>query len=81
VKVHIRLFAVAKQLAGRDQLTLELPPGCTLGGLRQALAAHAPQLASIIPQVLFAIDSEYAGDDRVICDGNEIACIPPVSGG
>lgn len=81
MNVHIRLFAVAKDLAGRDSISLELPAGSTIGFLRARLAAEVPSLAAVLPQVLFAIGSEYATDDSVVSVGSEVACIPPVSGG
>ena len=81
MKVNVRLFAVARQLAGRDSMTLEVPPGTTIGELRARLASEFPDLAPVLPHVLFAIGSEYAGDDEPISDGSQIACIPPVSGG
>jgi sulfur-carrier protein len=81
VKVSIRLFAVARQLAGRETISLEVSPGTTIGQLRAQLAAEIPALAPLLPHVLFAVGTGYAGDDEPISDGSQIACIPPVSGG
>jgi sulfur-carrier protein len=81
VNVRVRLFAVAKQLAGQDLILLELPQGSTLGQLREKLAAEVPQIAAILPHILFAVGSEYAKDDAVLTADSEVACIPPVSGG
>jgi sulfur-carrier protein len=81
VNVQVRLFAVAKQLAGRDSIILQLPEGSTLGQLRESLAAEVPQIAAVLPHILFAVGSEYAHDDDVISADHEVACIPPVSGG
>jgi molybdopterin converting factor subunit 1 len=81
MNVRVRLFAVAKQLAGQDSITLDLPVGSTVSQLRERLAAEVPALGAVLPQVLFAIGSEYAKDDSVITAGPEVACIPPVSGG
>jgi molybdopterin converting factor subunit 1 len=81
VKVSIRLFAVARQLAGRETIELEVSHGTTVGQLRAHLAAEIPDLAGVLPHVLFAVGSEYARDDQPISEGSQIACIPPVSGG
>ncbi len=81
MNVRVRLFAVAKQLAGRDLIILQLPEGSTLGELREQLAAEVPQIAAVLPHVLFAVGSEYANDDRTITADAEVACLPPVSGG
>ena len=80
MKVRVQLFAVAKELAGRDYVSLDLPEGCTIGQLRARLADDVPSLAAVLPQVLFAVGSEYTPDEQAI-EGNEVACIPPVSGG
>jgi len=81
VKVRVRLFAVAKQLAGTDEITLDVPEGTTLGKLRLALAAEVPAIASVLPHILFAVGSEYVGDESLVPASGELACIPPVSGG
>lgn len=81
MKVCIRLFAVAKDIAGSDSVWLELPEGATVGQLRERLAAQMPALAAVLPQVLFAVGNDYARDEMVIPPTSEVACIPPVSGG
>ena len=81
MNVQLRLFAVARQLAGRDRLSLELPDDATLAKLRDRLAEEVPQLAPVLGQMTFAIGTEYADDGTVIPPDAEVACIPPVSGG
>jgi molybdopterin converting factor subunit 1 len=81
MKVCVRLFAVARELAGSDSISLELPAGSTIGQLRAALAVESPELARVLPGVLFAVGSEYAADSDPIGADSEVACIPPVSGG
>ena len=81
MNVRVRLFAVAKQLAGQDSIILQLPEGSTLGQLRERLAAEVPQIAGVLPHILFAVGSEYAHDAAVISADSDVACIPPVSGG
>jgi len=81
MKLCIRLFAAAKQAAGRNAVELELPEGATIGQLRQRLAEEYPQLSTLIRQAMFSIDAEYAGDKQEIAPDADVACIPPVSGG
>jgi sulfur-carrier protein len=81
MKVRLKLFAVARQLAGHDTLELELPTGATVAQLRASLVAQVPALAGIVRHVMFAIGIEYADDTTVLSDGADVACIPPVSGG
>jgi molybdopterin synthase catalytic subunit/molybdopterin synthase sulfur carrier subunit len=81
VKVRVRLFAVARELAGAESLDLDLPEGATVAQLRAALVRHTPELARVLPHVLFAVGNEYVRDNTVISPDSEVACIPPVSGG
>jgi sulfur-carrier protein len=81
MKVRVKLFAAAKELAGRDVLDLELADIATLAELRQAVGKELPALQKILRHSVWAVDAEYARDDRVINQHSEIALIPPVSGG
>ncbi len=76
MEVTIRLFAMLRQRAGADELTLELPDGARV---RDALDALG-DLAEGLPLVL-AVNRDYAPEDRVLAPGDELALIPPVSGG
>lgn len=76
--VRIRLFAQLRERAGGSELSLELPDGARV---RDALAAPAvAALADGLPLVL-AVNREYAAADAVLSAGDELALIPPVSGG
>lgn len=81
MNARVQMFAMAKELAGRDVVELALPEGATVTDLRRALAAEVPALASILPHVMFAVNLEYAGESTPIPDRAALACIPPVSGG
>lgn len=81
MKAIVKLFAGARELAGQEQIELDLPSTATVGELRAALLADCPALAPLLPHALFAINTNYATDETQVPDGAEIACIPPVSGG
>ncbi len=81
MRVTVRLFAVARQRAGRPEVTLDLPEPATVGSLKRALAAGYPELAPLVPGLMIAVAAEYAPDDTPIYPGAEVAAIPPVSGG
>jgi len=81
VKVRVRVFALARQVAGCDAVEIELAEGATVAALRRELAARLPQLSGLVRQLTFAIDAQYVADDAVVLPGSEVACIPPVSGG
>ena len=81
MKVRVKLFAVAKDLAGCDELSVELPAAATIGDLRGAIAIVSPGLARIVPHALWAVGAEYASDTTSLTEQSEVALIPPVSGG
>ena len=81
MRLRVRLYAIARQLAGMDAIELDLPEDATVGRLRAALAQQVPALAPIAGSCLFAVDAEYRPDDAPLSPGVEIACLPPVSGG
>jgi len=79
--IKVRLFAVAKQLAGSETIELNLPVGATIADARRALSERVPALAPLMPNLMFALRCNYAADSARIEAGDELACIPPVSGG
>ena len=81
MKVRVKLFAVAKELAGCDELSVELPAIATIRDLRGAIVIVSPALARIVPHALWAVGAEYATDDTSLNEQSEVALIPPVSGG
>lgn len=81
MRVEVRLFAVAGDLAGRRTVEVELPAGATVADLRRALTGQWPALEALGPRLLIAVNQDYAPDDRVLAPGDEVAGIPPVSGG
>lgn len=74
--VRVRLFAALRERAGTDRLELELPDGARVA---DALAA-VDGLAAGLPLVL-AVNREYAAPDQVLRPDDELAVVPPVSGG
>ena len=81
VQLRVRLFALARQLAATDSVVLTVTSPATVRDLRRALAATCPAVAGLVPQMLFAVNSDYADDATVVTADSEVACIPPVSGG
>jgi MoaE-MoaD fusion protein len=76
MKVTVRLFAMLRERAGARELTLELPDGARVS---DALAELGP-IAEGLPLVM-AVNREYADADQLLDAGDELALIPPVSGG
>jgi molybdopterin synthase catalytic subunit len=81
VRIRVRLFAVQRELAGARDLALELPDGATIDDAWAALVEAHPVLAPGRPSVRFARNASYAASDTALGDGDELAIIPPVSGG
>ena len=81
MKLSVRMFARARDLAGGPVVELELPDGARVSELRAALLLARPQLQPLAGSLHVAIGSEYAGDDAVVPVGAEVVCFPPVSGG
>lgn len=81
MKVNVKLFAAARQFAGADEISLEVDAGATVADLRKALVTAIPELEPLAAQMRYAVNSEYANGDRALADSDEVACIPPVSGG
>jgi len=77
----VHLFARARELAGAGTMTVELPPGATVADLRRELGRRFPALAGLLERSALAVNHDFAEDGRVIAAGDEVAVIPPVSGG
>jgi MoaE-MoaD fusion protein len=81
IRVRVRLFAIQRELVGARELALELAPGATIEAAWAALVEGHPVLAPGRPAVRFARNGEYADPQTALADGDELAVIPPVSGG
>ncbi|MES2211053.1 MAG: molybdenum cofactor biosynthesis protein MoaE [Chloroflexota bacterium] len=81
MRIRIRLFAVQRELAGAREVAVDLEPGATVADAWDALVLLHPVLAPGRGSVRFARNSVYAGADEPLDDGDEVAMIPPVSGG
>lgn len=81
--LQVRLFAVLRERAGRDSLEIELTEGATVAEALQALAAASEALGEALEAmpVVMAVNRTYAGQEQTLAAGDELALIPPVSGG
>jgi MoaE-MoaD fusion protein len=80
--MKVRLFAMLRQEAGRDSIEVELPPGASVGDALDQLAL-SPELGRLLPRlpVRMAVNREYADATTRIGPEDELALIPPISGG
>jgi MoaE-MoaD fusion protein len=81
VRVRVRLFAIQRELAGAREVPLDLPESATVDDAWTALVAIYPALAPGRASVRFARNGAYADASTPLADGDEVAMIPPVSGG
>jgi molybdopterin converting factor subunit 1 len=81
VRVTIRLFARLREIAGTGELVLDLAAPATIGAVWAELASRYGDLAPYGASVSAARNLEYARMDTAVSEGDEIAFLPPVSGG
>jgi molybdopterin converting factor subunit 1 len=81
LRIHVRLFAVQRELARTREVALDLPDGADVEAAWTALVDRYPVLAPGRPSMRFARNGEYADPTTALADGDEVAMIPPVSGG
>jgi sulfur-carrier protein len=79
--LNIRLFARAKDLAGSETISVEVPDKATVGDLRSSMGEQFPTLEPLISNLHVAIGTDYADDTASLDNSQSISCFPPVSGG
>ncbi len=81
IEIIVRYFAAHRDITGCSEETIALAPGATVGALWRLLTARYPRLAGFDGRLLFAVNQEFATPDQALQPGDEVALIPPVSGG
>jgi molybdopterin converting factor subunit 1 len=81
MKATVKFFAAFHDITGSRELNLELREGLTVSELYHDLRARFPRLADYSASLLFTVNAEYVPADYALHDGDEVAFIPPVSGG
>src|SRR5687767_11706573 len=81
MRVTIRLFARLKEIATTGELDRQVPDDATARGAWEVLTTEFPRLAEYTRVISCAVNEEYASFDRQLKDGDEVAFLPPVSGG
>jgi molybdopterin converting factor subunit 1 len=81
LRIRVRLFAMQRETAGVKEVRLEVPLGSTVDDAWNAVVVTVPALAPGRAFLRFAVNGAYADPGTPLADGDEVACIPPVSGG
>ncbi len=81
MRVTVRLFARLRDLAGSGELVRDVPAPATVQTIWKALVAEFPGLAEYERSMSVAVNADYARMSAEVSDGDEVAFLPPVSGG
>jgi molybdopterin converting factor subunit 1 len=81
MRVTVRLFARLREAAGRGECACELADGASVGDVWRALLQDYPELAPYGASVSAAVNADFAKTTALVHDGDEVAFLPPVSGG
>jgi molybdopterin converting factor subunit 1 len=81
MRVTVRLFARLRDIAGSGELAREVPAGATVRAVWRTLVAEFPDMAGYEAAVSAAVNTDYSKLDAPLSEGDEVALLPPVSGG
>ena len=81
MRFHVRLFASLRDVAGCDEVELQLAEGATADVAWKTLVGQLPALAPQRAHLSVAVNRRYADFDATLEDGDELVFIPPISGG
>lgn len=81
MQIQVLFFGVLKDLVGRSSETLELADGARLEAVLQHYSRQAPRFRAMLASLALSVNQEYATADVVLRAGDEVALLPPVSGG
>ena len=81
ITVTVRLFAAYREAVGKVELPLDMPSNATVGDLAREMVKRYPSLPRDPKRLVVAVNQEYRDHNHALRDGDEVALIPPVSGG
>lgn len=81
MRVNVKLFARLRELVGAGELTLDVPGATTVADVWTALVAAHPAAGAYARSMSCAVNLDYARMTTTVTDGDEVAFLPPVSGG
>jgi molybdopterin synthase catalytic subunit len=81
MRVRVLLFAILRDRAGVSEVALDLPQGATVAAAAEAVFGRFPELRGAARSLAYAVNRAYCRPDATLKDADEVALIPPVSGG
>ena len=81
MRVRVLYFASFRDAVGREEERRQLPDGSRVADLWMDLSRSFPHFARFPTMPPAAVNREYAGADAALCEGDEVAFLPPVAGG
>lgn len=80
MNINLKLFGITREIIGKSEDRLILDQKITVSSFLENMKEKYPSLADL-SSILVAVNNEYAESDMVLADNDEVALIPPVSGG
>jgi molybdopterin converting factor subunit 1 len=81
MRVIVRLFARLRDIAGSAELERDVPPGSTVKAVWAGLTRDYPALSDYTSSISSAVNADYSRMEAPVREGDEVAFLPPVSGG
>ena len=81
MRIRVLLFGAVREAVGAKELEVRLEAGASLGALRTLLAGQHTVFADYGERLMAAVNQQTHGDDCLLNEGDEVAFLPPVSGG
>lgn len=80
-KIKVKLFAILREVVGESEITITVPTGITVNHLNNEILKKYPQLKSFSNKFVISVNCKVTTGDTVITSKDEVALLPPVSGG
>ena len=81
MRVRVLFFGLLKELVGKEQRVMELTPGATAGELIDLCRAQTSKQSEVWTTLAVAVNQEYRSRSALLAEDDEVALLPPVSGG
>ena len=81
MQITVKLFALMREKAGTDTIVLDIPEGAKLTQAVAILVHHYPVLEPYVANTRFSLHMDFVDPETSLAEGDELALIPPVSGG